>query len=101
VDFDDNFPPRYVKVTLDMNAGEVLKHVVHELLHVTFSELVRGKFDDTLEEVFVMAMTDYMYAWIAKSPARELRWQELINRKLAEPDPDVEPVPLFEQQERP
>jgi hypothetical protein len=98
VDFDDNFPPRYVKVEIDLNNHEaVIPFVIHELVHVVLSELVLGKFDETLEEVMVVAISSFVAEWVIASPSRRTKWQKVIDRKLTETAAKLEPVPLEEQ----
>lgn len=100
VKFDDNFPPAYVNVDVDANNQPVISNVIHELLHVILSELVIGKFDDTLEEVHIVALTTYIYEWVAKSKYRTKCWSALIEKKLAETDALLETIPLEEQVDR-
>jgi len=98
VDFDDNFPPRYVKIEIDLNNHEdIVEFVIHELMHVTLSELARGKFDENLEEVFVLSLSSYISGWVMKSPQRLKRWTKLINQKLVEAAKALEPIPLEER----
>ena len=100
VDFDDIFPPAYVHIDVDANNTPIIRFVIHELLHVVLSELVIGKFDETLEEVLIVALDGYIYEWVAKSKSRSARWTALIEKKLTENDADLEPVPLEEQVDR-
>ena len=98
MDFDDNFPPRYVKIEIDLNNHEdIVEFVIHELMHVTLSELARGKFDENLEEVFVLSLSSYISGWVMKSPQRSKRWTKLINQKLVEAAKALEPIPLEER----
>jgi hypothetical protein len=101
VDFDDNFPPGYVKIVVDANNQPIIRYVIHELIHVVLSELVLGKFDETLEELLTVALDGYIYAWVAKSKSRTTRWTTLIGKKLAESEAlHLMDIPLEEQVDR-
>jgi len=90
VDFDDKFPPAYVRITVDANNTPVAQYVVHELIHVVISELVLGKFDSTLEEIVVLSLDRYIWNFISTNKSRLAKWEKLIAKKLAEhPEPDV------------
>ena len=89
VAFDDNFPPAYVHIKVDANNTPMVQFVIHELIHVILSELVLGKFDETLEEVIVVSLDSYMWAFVSNSKPRLAKWNALIEKKLAE-----EPVKL-------
>lgn len=84
VDFSDKFPPAKIEIDLDLNALEPIGIVIHELIHVVMSELVLGKFDESLEEVIVLGLDKYIYDWVKASPARKRKWQTLLDKKLAE-----------------
>lgn len=92
VEFDDKFPPAYIKIDVDANNQPVIRFVIHELLHVVLSELVIGKFDETLEEVLIVSLDGYIYEWVAKSKSRTAKWTTLIEKKLAEADALLETV---------
>lgn len=77
---------------MDANNTPVLQYVIHELVHVTISELVIGKFDDTLEEVVVVALEGHIFNFISKSKARLAKWNVLIERKLGESDRPLKPI---------
>lgn len=100
-DFDDFFPPRYIKIEVDANAGDTIPTVLHELIHVIFSEIIWGKFDPTLEEVWIMAYETYMWEFIKVSPARLKKWNSIIDRKIAEYEATLPIRPLLEIAERP
>lgn len=101
VNFDDSFPPDRIKVEIDANNMSATQLVVHELLHVVCSELVLGKFDETLEEVLILALEAHMMDHINKSKTRRTRWADAIERKLAESLATLPAVPLSVQTERP
>ena len=89
---DDNFPPAYVKITVDANNNvNVARYVMHELLHVVMSELVLGKFDFTLEEVIILGFETYMWEFISSSKPRLRKWEKIIAAKLALNPSPVEP----------
>lgn len=92
VDFDDYFPPAYVKINVDLNNPDRVQYVIHELKHVVLSELVWGKFDETLEEVITVALDTHMYEYVKRSKARLARWEKLIEQKLAETAPPDRPI---------
>jgi len=97
--FDDRFPPAYVKIVVDANNNETVRFVIHELIHVVISELVIGKFDATLEEIFVLSLETYLWNFVSSSKARLARWQKLIEKKLTE-NPPLADVPLEELADR-
>lgn len=82
--YDTRWPPQNVKIEIDMNNPEPVWMVVHELLHVVFSETLCGKFDSALEEVVILSLDKYIYDWIKKNPKRRAKWQKLLEAKLAE-----------------
>lgn len=96
VDYEYEFPPSCVTIYLDANALQpVVSTVVHELIHVVFSESFLNRVDETLEEVMVVALTEHMYRYISERKARLLRWSQLIEAKLTEyaatkPDKSIE-----------
>ena len=98
-DFDDYFPPRWIKITVDANNNDNVRFVIHELLHVMLSELVLGKFDQTLEEVLVLSLDTYMWNFVKSSKVRLAKWEALIQKKLAE-NPSPPDVPLEELADR-
>ena len=100
VDYDDNFPPAFVNIDVDLNNTPIIQFVIHELLHVVLSEMVIGKFDETLEEVVIVAMHEYLHQYVAKSKTRTARWTALIEKKLAEYEATLEPVPHEERVDR-
>ena len=100
-DFDDFYPPRWIKIEVDANAGDPWLTVLHELIHVVFSELIWGKFDPTLEEVMILAFEHYMQDFIKKSPQRLAKWTKIIDRKIAESEALLPDRPLAELAERP
>lgn len=100
VEFDDKFPPAYIKIDVDANNQPVIRYVIHELLHVVLSELVIGKFDESLEEVLIVALDSHIYDWVAKSKSRVARWTTLIDKKLAEADAQKDTVPHEELVDR-
>lgn len=83
-DFDDKFPPAYVKIVVDANNNDTVRFVIHELIHVVISELVIGKFDSTLEEVLVLSLETFIWSFVSTSRPRLARWEKLIAKKLAE-----------------
>lgn len=99
--FDDFYPPRYIKIEVDANAGDIERSVLHELIHVILSELIWGKFDPTIEEVIILAFEDYMWDFISKSPQRRAKWTKIINRKIAESEALLVDRSLTELTERP
>ena len=100
-DFDDFYPPRWIKIEVDANSGDIERSVLHELLHVVLSELVWGKFDPTTEEVIILAFEEYLWDFIPKSPARKAKWTKIINRKIAESEALLPNRSLAELTERP
>jgi len=82
---------------VDGNTSDTLRHVLHELLHVVFSELVLGKLDDTLEEVLIVAFDHYLHDYVQASKPRRLKWEALIAQKLKESESLLDDVPLEEQ----
>lgn len=83
--FDDKFPPYKITIIVDANDYDrVVHNVEHELIHVILSELVVGKFDGTLEEVVIMALSEYMYEYIKADKKRLAKWDKLIKKKLKE-----------------
>lgn len=100
VEFDDHFPPSWIKIRVDGNNQPVLQFVIHELLHVVLSELVLGKFDDTLEEVLIVALDAYMYSYVTSSKARTRKWNALLDEKFAAAHAAQPDRPLDEVVER-
>lgn len=91
VDYDDKFPPAYVHIIVDANNNETIKFVIHELIHVVISELIIGKFDETLEEVFVLSLETYLWNFVSANKVRLAKWNKLIQKKLAENPPEDPP----------
>jgi len=83
---------------VDANNTPVVHYVIHELLHVILSELVLGKFDDSLEEVMIVALDTHIFEFVSKSKSRLAKWNTLIERKLAETP--VQPRPTEELVDR-
>ena len=79
---------------MDANQGEHVAFVVHELLHVILHPLVIGRVDSTLEEVWIVSLTDYMSRYIHKSPERLARWNRIIRKKLDESEKADGLIPL-------
>ncbi len=101
VEYDpDFFPPYDVTIEVDANNGDLVKYVIHELLHVVFSPLFAGLFDDTLDEVCVVALDVYMFQYVSKSKVRLAKWTKLIEKKLAASIADEKLVPLEELVDR-
>lgn len=99
-EFDDKFPPAYVRITVDANNNETVRFVIHELIHVTIAELVLGKFDSTLEEVVVLSLETYIWNFVSGSKTRLAKWEKLIAKKLAENPPATTPLSLEELADR-
>ena len=97
--FDDKFPPAYVRIVVDANKNDTVWFVIHELLHVVCCEIVLGKFDQTLEEAFMLGLDNYMWDFVKSSPRRLRKWERLIQKKLAE-NPAEPPIPLAAQVDR-
>lgn len=95
----EHWPPYDVTVTIDANQGPVVQNVIHELLHVVFSSMFVGTVDDTLEEVFILAIDTYMSDYVKKTKSRHAKWVALIEKKLAESTKD-EPCTLEEMADR-
>lgn len=91
VTWDELFPPTNIRIKVDANAGQHIASVVHELLHVTLYETFLGRLGATLEEVCVVALENYLNAYIMKSPARIARWTALIESKLPQIDDPFDP----------
>lgn len=89
-----------MKIEVDGNNQPLTRFVLHELLHVTFSELILGKFDRTLEEVMILAYEEYMWNFIQASKTRRAKWEALIERKLAEFRATQPDIPLVELADR-
>lgn len=85
------FPPTEIKIKVDANAGQHVASVVHELLHVILYEMFLGRLGATLEEVCVVALEQYINAYIMKSPARLAKWTALIESKLPQIDDPFHP----------
>jgi hypothetical protein len=95
--YDTEFPPAMIHITVNTNEHEVIRYVIHELLHVTLSEIVIGRFALDLEEIVILAIEEYMTQYVLKSRARLLRWRNLIDQKLTasyneRPDLSVEEI---------
>lgn len=84
VHHDAEFPPYKVEIRIDANNLPVERYVMHELLHVVLSELVRGKFDDTMEEVLIVALDTDLWNYVSKSKPRLARWKKTVERKIQE-----------------
>jgi len=76
---------------VDANAGQHIASVVHELLHVTLYETFLGRLGATLEEVCIVALENYLNAYIMKSPVRVAKWTALIESKLPKIDDPFHP----------
>jgi len=101
VNWEEVWPPTSVKIKVDANAGEPLESIVHELIHVVLYPMTLGHIDATLDEVLVVAMTSYVYDFIAKNPARLKQWNILVKRKLKESSASQDiPVPFEKQVKR-
>jgi hypothetical protein len=96
-EWGDIIPPTNIRIKVDANSGEASRFVVHELLHVILYPMLFCRFDDTLEEVFVVAMDTYMWAYIEKSPARHAEWVKAVKKKL---DEGLVDIPLEDQVKR-
>ena len=83
-DFDDWYPPRWIRITIDANNNENVKFVMHELIHVMISELILGCFDETLKEAFLLGLENWMWDFISKSPQRLAKWEKALAVKIAE-----------------
>jgi len=88
-----------VKIVVDANNNDTVRFVIHELVHVTISELVIGKFDSTLEEVLVLSLETFLWSFISSSKSRLTKWEKLIAKKLAE-NPAEKPASLEELADR-
>lgn len=67
-------------------------------MHVVLYPYLHGQFDETLEEVWVVAYDQYIMKYINQVKARRDRWNDLIMKKLKESeDRDLTPVPYEEQ----
>jgi len=97
VTFAYEFPPSKIIIMVDGNTSDTIRHVLHELLHVVFSELSLGKLDDTLEEVLIVAFDHYIHDYVQASKPRRLKWEALIAQKLKESEALLADVPLEEQ----
>jgi hypothetical protein len=98
VDYTEYFPPKHIKLEVDLNNGAAtIPFVIHELVHVVMSELVRGKFDETMEEVAIVAWAEFISSWVMASKTRRARWQKVLDRKVAEYNATLEAVPYEEQ----
>jgi len=95
--WDDITPPTNIRIKVDANAGEQVRFVIHELLHIILHPMFIGHVDNTLEEVCVVALDTYFGDYVMKSPKRLAKWTALIAAKL---DEHMVPVPLAEQVER-
>lgn len=76
-----------------------MHYVVHELLHIVFYERLLGSVDETLEEVIIVSLDQFMFDYIQASKNRLSKWQALIERKLRESTPP-EPKSLAELVDR-
>lgn len=100
-EWDDVFPPSNIKIKFDANdERDPVELTIHELIHVVVHPMTLGHVDETLDEVIVHAFTQYVYAYVQKSPARLKTWTSLIKKKLSESD-DSTPVPYEEFVKRP
>lgn len=97
VQWDDITPPTKIYVKIDANNPEVIRLVIHELLHVIVQPMLVGRFDDTLEEVIMMSLDTVMFEYVKKSPKRVALWTALIDKKLNE---DVIPLSTEERIKR-
>lgn len=91
VTWDELFPPTKIRIKVDANTGQHIASVVHELLHVLLYETFLGRIGATLEEVCIVALEQYMNAYIMKSPARVAKWTALIESKLPQIDDPFSP----------
>ena len=100
--FDDYFPPAKITIELDGNNQPLARYVMHELLHVILCEIILGKFDETVEEAFILGLENFMWAYIEeKKGGRRAKWDALIERKLAETAATEPNRPLLELADRP
>lgn len=97
VEFDDSGRLEYIRIKIDANTGDPVEYVIHELLHVVFHEVLLWKVDETIEEIFILALDEQMYDFVKSSKQRLAKWNALINEKLNE---DVEPRPVAELVDR-
>lgn len=87
----EHWPPYNIDIKVDGNNQPIVRYVIHELLHVIFSPLITGTVDETLEEVFILALDGYMYDYVKLSKSRLAKWDALIEQKLgSEPDRPLE-----------
>ena len=92
-EWDDVFPPSNIKIKFDANdERDPVELTIHELIHIVIHPMTLGHFDETLDEVIVDALTQYVFLYVKKNQARMKQWQKLIQKKLKESD-DLVPVP--------
>ena len=96
----DHWPPFTAKIRIDANNQPIVRFVIHELMHFMFSTLFAGYMDDTLDEVCIVALDNYLYEYVKKSKTRLGKWNTLIEKKLAESEAKLKTVPLEEQVDR-
>ena len=98
VTWDQLLPPTNIQIKIDANAGEHASYALHELLHVLLHVLFGIFFDDNLEEVCIIALSDYMYTYIKADPKRYMQWTSLIDHKI---DREKVSVPISDLVKRP
>ena len=72
-------------VVLDKDQAGQVPLTIHEFLHYTLKDVFSGHFDDELEEVVVVALTQYLdQGWLTSHPGVFEWWRKRVNAKLAE-----------------
>jgi predicted metal-dependent peptidase len=95
--YDDNWPPLNISIILDGNTTAWVASIVHELLHVVFDgPCIVGRLDETLEEVWIVAMETYMIQYINKRKTWKAKWDALVERKVQESEAEKPDRPLEE-----
>jgi hypothetical protein len=85
VDWDPILPPTNIKIVVDANAEtDLIRFVIHELIHITMCGMFVGWVDDQLEEACMLGMEELVYAHVKKSPERERQWRAVLEAKFAE-----------------
>lgn len=77
---------RNIAITLDPRRDGRARCVIHELLHVYFSETMKidAVLGESLEEAAILAWEAELAAFLERNNARELdRWDRAIQRKIA------------------
>jgi hypothetical protein len=96
----DHWLPYKLKIIVDANKEDLVSGVLHELLHAMFC-FTLGFVDDTLNEVMICGLEEYMVAYVNERKTRRAKWETLIAKKLAECEPFAEPLSLRERMDRP